>query len=124
MRTLATLALAGLAVLSAPALAQQPTARASGTIPVYAQPDNRATVIGYIPDGTEVTLDYCTENDREWENDDRNDRPRIFFPSQLQPDGTPRWCFVTETGWVKRGSIVGNAAKRLASPPEFVGRGW
>lgn len=77
-----------------PALAQ-PLARVSGgDIPVRAGPGAQYAVIGRLPNGTRVPLDYCTPRDRSW-------------------------CFVTDTGWVDASWIVGSAAKIRATPPRF-----
>lgn len=96
MRLLVALALAALA--AAPALAA-PTARVSGgDVAVRLGPGSGYGIIGRIPDGTEVALDYCTRNDR--------------------------WCFVTGTGWVDASWLVGWSAKIQATPPDFMGPGW
>ncbi|KQX40006.1 hypothetical protein ASD04_04990 [Devosia sp. Root436] len=96
MRPLALAAL--LACIAAPALAA-PTARVSGgNIAVHTGPGMRYPTIGRIPDGTEVTLDYCTRDDE--------------------------WCFVTDTGWVLGSYLVGWAAKIPVTPPNFAGPGW
>lgn len=96
MRILVALALVGLA--ATPAFAE-PTARVKGgNIAVRTGPGMQYGIIGRIPDGTEVTLDYCTRNDR--------------------------WCFVTDTGWVDASWLVGWSAKMRATPPDFSGPGW
>lgn len=96
MRILVALALVGLA--ATPTFAE-PTARVKGgNIAVRTGPGMQYGIIGRIPDGTEVTLDYCTRNDR--------------------------WCFVTDTGWVDASWLVGWSAKMRATPPDFSGPGW
>lgn len=94
------LAFAALLVLLAPAFAMAaPTARVvGGNIVVHTGPDMRYPTIGRIPDGTEVTLDYCTRDDE--------------------------WCLVTGTGWVLGSYLVGWAAKIPVTPPDFAGPGW
>ena len=94
-----TLLVAALAVsLVTPALAE-PTARVSGgNIAVRTGPGLSYGIIGRIPNGTEVTLDYCTRDDR--------------------------WCFVTNTGWVDASWLVGWSAKMRVTPPDFSGPGW
>lgn len=96
MRPLFALAL--LALAATPALAQ-PTARVSGgNVAVRTGPGMGYGIIGRIPDGTEVTLEYCTRDDR--------------------------WCFVTDTGWVDASWLVGWSAKIRVTPPDFSGPGW
>lgn len=95
MRALLVLALA---LIAAPALAE-PTARVSGgNVAVRSGPGTFYPIIGRLPDGAEVTLDYCTRNDR--------------------------WCFVTGTGWVDASWLVGWSAKIGVTPPDFAGPGW
>src|SRR5690606_29239009 len=87
-----------LALAASPALAG-PTARVSGgDIAVRTGPGHGYRVMGRLPDGAEVTLDYCTRNDR--------------------------WCFVTGTGWVDASWLVGWSAKMRVTPPDFSGPGW
>jgi uncharacterized protein YraI len=89
------LATAAVLLLAAPALAA-PTARVSGgNVAVRTGPGAFYAVIGRIPDGTEVTLDYCTRNEE--------------------------WCFVTDIGWVRASYLVGWAAKIPVTPPSFSG---
>ncbi|KRA98971.1 hypothetical protein ASD83_00010 [Devosia sp. Root685] len=96
MRTLFIAALAALSIT--PALAE-PTARVSGgNIAVRSGPGIGYATIGRLPNGAEVTLDYCTRNDR--------------------------WCFVTDTGWVDASWLVGWSAKMRVTPPDFLGPGW
>lgn len=97
MRILFAAALAALAAVT-PALAE-PTARVSGgNIAVRTGPGLFYPTIGRIPNGTEVTLDYCTRDDR--------------------------WCFVTDTGWVDASWLVGWSAKMRVAPHDFSGPGW
>ncbi|MGV3577151.1 MAG: SH3 domain-containing protein [Devosia sp.] len=96
MRTLLVAAIAAFTI--APAFAE-PTARISGgNVAVRNGPGTFYGIIGRIPDGTEVTLDYCTRDDR--------------------------WCFVTNTGWVDASWLVGWSAKMRVTPPDFSGPGW
>jgi uncharacterized protein YraI len=96
MRALFILALAALTMT--PAFAE-PTARVKGgNIAVRTGPGLGYPTIGRIHDGTEVTLDYCTRNDR--------------------------WCFVTGAGWVDASWLVGWSAKIGVTPPNFSGPGW
>lgn len=91
----APLAVLACLLLVAPALAA-PTARVSGgNIAVRSGPGYHYPAIGRLADGTEVTLDYCTRNDR--------------------------WCFVTDTGWVLGSYLVGWSAKIPVTPPTFSG---
>lgn len=96
MRIPIVAALAALTIT--PALAE-PAARVSGgNIAVRTGPGLFYPAVGRIPDGTEVTLDYCTRDDR--------------------------WCFVTDTGWVDASWLVGWSAKMRVTPPDFQGPGW
>ncbi|SFV29816.1 SH3 domain-containing protein [Devosia crocina] len=96
MRIVFSLALVALAFT--PALAA-PTARVSGgNVAVRSGPGMGYGIIGRIPNGTEVSLDYCTRNDR--------------------------WCLVTDSGWVDASWLVGWSAKIQATPPDFMGPGW
>lgn len=98
MRAPLLLALAALPLLAAPALAE-PTARVvGGNIAVRTGPGYHYPSIGRIPDGTEVTLQYCTRDNE--------------------------WCFVTDTGWVVSSYLVGWSAKIPVTPPDFAGPGW
>lgn len=93
--------LAALALILAagPALAE-PTARVvGGNIPVYSGPGRSYAVIGRIPDGTTVPLEYCTRRDSEW-------------------------CFIPDTGWVLGSYLVGWSGKMAVTPPDFMGPGW
>ncbi|UYO00992.1 MAG: SH3 domain-containing protein [Devosia sp.] len=113
-----SLAMIALLAMSQAALAQ-PTARASGTVNVHAGPDNRYEVIGQLADGTEVTLEYCTQTDSD------SDRGGIGMGGHvLWPAGSTQWCKITDYGWVTYGSIVGEAAKIHVTPPDFAGPGW
>ena len=91
-----SLALALLAAAAAPALAESTARVKGGNIPVYAGPGYDYRKIDTLPDGTVVTLDYCTRN------------------------GV--WCQVTDTGWVLASYLVGAAAKLEVTPPTF--QGW
>lgn len=86
--------LLALALAATPALAE-PTARVvGGDIAVRTGPGHNYRTIGRLPEGAEVTLDYCTRNDR--------------------------WCFVTNTGWVDASYLVGWSAKIPVTPFEFM----
>jgi len=91
MRPLLIAALATL-LAAGPALAE-PTARVTGgNAGIRDWPGG--PIVGRIPEGTEVTLDYCTRNDR--------------------------WCLVTGLGWVNASYLVGWSAKIRATPPHFL----
>jgi uncharacterized protein YraI len=95
MRLLITLAAL---LLATPALAA-PTARVSGgDINVRSGPGTRYQIIGQLPEGAQVNLDYCTRNNR--------------------------WCLVADTGWVDASYLVGWSAKMRATPPDFQGPFW
>lgn len=97
MRTLALVALLAVAG-TAPVLAA-PTARVSGgDVPLRSGPGSHYATIGRLAEGSQVTLDYCTRNDR--------------------------WCLVSNAGWVNAGSLVGWSAKIGVTPPDFEGPGW
>jgi len=97
MRALPLAALA-LLLLAAPAMAE-PTARVSGgNINVRSGPSRDYPVIGKLPNGAQVPLDYCTRNDR--------------------------WCLVTDTGWVDASYLVGWSGRMQVTPPNFMGPGW
>ncbi|GHA16991.1 hypothetical protein GCM10007989_10240 [Devosia pacifica] len=86
-------------------MAQAPTATVTGgNIPVYTGPDTGYRIIGRIPDGTAVTLDYCAR--------DRRDYGRGRGPVE--------WCLVTDTGWVQASYLVGESAKIRVTPPDFL----
>lgn len=69
-----------------------PTARATGTLTIYAGPGYGYVPIGQLPNGTSVTLAECT------------------------PSG--RWCRLADApgGWVLGSYLVGAAAKVQATP--------
>ena len=90
------LSLALALLVAAPALGESTARVKGGNIPVYAGPSYNYATIGNLPDGTEVTLEYCTRN------------------------GV--WCQVTDTGWVLASYLVGAAAKLEVTPPTF--QGW
>jgi len=99
MRRYAAIVCAALAGLAAgPALAQPVAHIKGGTVAVRSGPGPAYPVIGRLADGTAVTLDRCTRNER--------------------------WCFVTGAGWVEASWIVGWSAKIRATPPHFPGPGW
>lgn len=84
-----------LALLAAAPAAAQPLARVSGGNPaVHAGPGQHYSVVGRLPNGAQVPLDYCTPDDR--------------------------WCFVTDTGWVEASWLVGWAAKMRVTPPRLL----
>jgi len=106
------IALAALILAVTPALAQQPTARVSGgDIAVRTGPGHGYRTIGRIPDGTQVSLDYCTR-------DDGGAFSGNGFPGRDR--GPVKWCFVTDTGWVDATYLVGSAAKLRVTPFEFL----
>ena len=96
MRALPLAALAAL-LLAAPALAAPPV-RVTGTLNVRSGPGHDYGVIGQLPKGSQIELDYCTRNDR--------------------------WCLVKDYGWVDASYLVGWSAKMQVTPPNFAGPGW
>lgn len=86
-----------LAVLAFPMAAQaaEPTARVSGNIAVRTGPGTGYATIGRLADGSQVTLDYCTRDDR--------------------------WCLVSGSGWVNASYLIGWSAKIPATPFTFLG---
>ena len=122
MRALARLAIAALAAtsLAAPALALTVTARVSGgPIPVHAGPDDRFEIVGYVREGEEIPIDYCTQTDSD------SDRGTWFGGGghPLWPNGATQWCRIPDYGWVDRSYIVGRGLVNV-TPPDFVGPGW
>ena len=97
MLRLAT-ALALAALLVTPALADRPTARASGVQKVYAKPRLSSTVVDKLKNDERVYLDRCTRH--------------TVWCLIRQLDGGPR-------GWVMGADLVGSPAKVLATPYEF-----
>ena len=96
MRIFIVAALAALTL--SPAFAE-PTARVSGgNVAVRSGPGHQYPTLGRLADNTEVTLDYCTRDDR--------------------------WCLVTNTGWVDASWLVGWSAKMRVTQPNFSGPGW
>jgi uncharacterized protein YraI len=93
MRPLLTALL--LAATLLPASAAEPTARVSGDISVRQGPGTNYQVIGKLPDGARVELDYCTRN--------------------------KRWCLVSDIGWVNASYLVGSGAKLRVTPFSFIG---
>ena len=83
------------ALLATPALAAPPTARVSGNIAVRTGPGINYASLGNLTDGSRVTLDYCTRDDK--------------------------WCFVTDTGWVNASYLIGWSAKIPVTPFTFQG---
>lgn len=77
------------------ASAAEPTARVSGNIAVRSGPGMDYRTIGRLENGSRVTLDYCTRDDR--------------------------WCLVTDTGWVNASYLVGWSAKIPVTPFRFLG---
>ncbi len=122
MRALAILALAALATtgLAAPAAALTITARVSGgTIPVMSGPDDRFEVVGYIPDGTEIPIDKCTQTD----SDSRYGSWIGDAGHTLWPADAKTFCRIPDYGWVARNQIVGRGLVNV-TPPDFAGPGW
>ena len=88
------LVLAAAVLITTPALAA-PTARVSGNLAVRTGPGHEYRTIGHLPADSQVTLEYCTRNDR--------------------------WCLVTDTGWVDASYLVGWSAKIPVTPFGFIG---
>ncbi len=96
IRTL--LALAVTALIAAPALADRPTARASGVQAVRAHPHSGAPIVDKLADQERVHLDKCTRH--------------------------ARWCHVVQLdggpgGWVLGSYLIGSPAKVMVTPFEF-----
>lgn len=87
-----------LSLLITPALADRPTARASGVQKVYAHPRASSAVLDKLEANERVYLTRCTKQTR-W-----------CLIRQL--DGGPR-------GWVRGADLVGSPAKVEATPYEF-----
>jgi len=96
-RLLVLVVAAGLAA-AAPALADRPTARASGVQAIHTQPRSGSSVVGKLAADERVYLDACTRHSR--------------------------WCLVRQldggpSGWVLGSYLVGSPAKLQVTPPEF-----
>lgn len=92
------LAVAVTALAAAPALADRPTARASGVQAVHAQPRLSSRIVDRLADQERVYLDKCTR--------------------------LARWCHVIQLdggpgGWVPGSYLIGSPAKVLVTPFEF-----
>jgi hypothetical protein len=121
MRKISAIVLSGLLFLASsfPAMALTVTARVSGgPIPIYAGPDDRYDVLGYLEDGAEIPVDECTQVDRESRRGGIADTGYLLWGS-----GATQFCHVPELGWVKRSYIVGRGLVNV-TPPDFLGRGW
>lgn len=121
MRALAAILLATLASLAvtAPVLAETVTARVSGgNIAVRTGPGDRFAMVGRIPDGTEIPIDYCTQTDSDSAFGSWGDAGQPLWGA-----GAEQWCRIPGTGWVKRSYIVGRGLVNV-TPPDFAGPGW
>ncbi|HEV7292765.1 MAG TPA: hypothetical protein VGN79_10635 [Devosia sp.] len=121
MRPTRPLALAGLAVLAfaAPAQALTIAARVSGgDIAVRAGPGSGYGVVARIPDGTEIPIDQCTQNDSDSRWGSWGD---AGVP--LRGANATQWCRIPDYGWVDRSWIVGRGLVNV-TPPDFLGPGW
>lgn len=98
MRRTAMLALAIVALATAPALAERPTARASGVQTVHTQPRSSSPIVDKLADQERVYLDRCTRLAR--------------WCRVVQLDGGPR-------GWVPGSYLIGSPAKVMVTPFEF-----
>ena len=93
------LVLIAAALLAAsPAVADRPTARASGVQVIHTAPRSGSPVIGKLAADERVYLDACTRQSR--------------------------WCLVRQldggpSGWVLGSYLVGSPAKLQVTPPEF-----
>lgn len=122
MRNLARPAIAVLALLALalPAQAMNVTARVSGgAIAVHTGPDDRFPIVGRIADGTEITIDYCTQTD----SDSRRGSWIGDAGHTLWPAGAKTFCRIPDYGWVARNQIVGRGLVNV-TPPDFAGPGW
>ena len=117
---LASLATATLVALAAPASAITITARVSGgNIAVHAGPDDRFHVVGYVRDGEDIPVDYCTQVDGD------SDTGTWFGDAghPLWPNGSTQWCRIPDFGWVDRSYLTGRGLVNV-TPPDFNGKGW
>jgi hypothetical protein len=122
MRALTSLALAVIATttLVAPALALTVTARVSGgNIAIHAGPDDRFQIVGYVREGQDIQVDYCTQTD----SDSRRGSWIGDAGHTLWPANATQWCRIPDQGWVDRSYIVGRGLVNV-TPPDFVGPGW
>ena len=94
---LATLLALPLAAAS-PALAERPTARASGVQAVYSRPSLNARILDKLANQERVYLTQCTRESR--------------WCKVQQRDGGP-------SGWVMGSYLIGSGAKLLVTPFEF-----
>jgi hypothetical protein len=95
---LAAMLTLGVAATATPALAERPTARASGVQAVYAAPRDNARIVDKLANRERVYLDRCTRQ--------------------------ARWCLVRQldggpSGWVRGADLVGSPAKVQVTPFEF-----
>lgn len=102
LRTVAALAIAALAsaplLVATPALAERPTARASGVQAVYSRPSLNARILDKLRNQERVYLTQCTRESR--------------WCKVQQRDGGP-------SGWVMGSYLIGSGAKLLVTPFEF-----
>lgn len=122
MRALAPLTIAILAglALCGPAAALTVTARVSGgNIPVYAGPDDRFDVVGYLREGQDIPVDYCTQTD----SDSRSGAWIGDAGHTLWPANATTYCRIPDLGWVQRSYITGRGLVNV-TPPDFLGPGW
>lgn len=122
MRTRTSLALAVIATatLAMPAWALTVTARVSGgSIAIHAGPDDRFQVVGYVREGQEILVDYCTQTD----SDSRRGSWFGDAGHTLWPANATQWCRIPDQGWVNRSSLVGRGLVNV-TPPDFAGPGW
>jgi len=89
---------AALVVTAAPALADRPTARASGVQAVHTRPAAGSPIIDKLANNERVYLDRCTRFSR--------------WCHVVQLDGGP-------SGWVLGSYLVGSPAKNAVTPFEF-----
>lgn len=102
LRTVAALAIAALVsaplLVATPALAERPTARASGVQAVYSRPSLNARILDKLRNQERVYLTQCTRESR--------------WCKVQQRDGGP-------SGWVMGSYLIGSGAKLLVTPFEF-----
>ncbi len=91
-------ALAALMATAGPALAERPTARASGVQAIHVRPAAGSPVIDKLARDERVWLDRCTRQAR--------------WCHVIQLDGGP-------SGWVLGSYLVGSPAKNAVTPFEF-----
>ena len=89
------LAAATLAATTLPASAAWPVVTAGSGASIWQGPNGRGNLLGRVPKGAEVSIDYCTPPDADWCHIIWEDGPN---------------------GWVNGHNLRGAAKKRLVTP--------